>query len=241
MPATEITNVVSQVAFPTYSKLQDNLHRLRRTYLKVLQVTVHTSAPLGGWILVMAGDLTRLVLGEAWMAMVPAMQVLALAGLVRSLLATPGPMFKGLGRPDLQTKGQLARLCLLAVSICPLAIRWGIVGVSASVLLANALTAGWFSWIAIRISGCGVDRFLRATAPALLATLGMVFTANLLKVAVGPVNLLGFALLTVIAAVTYLLGALLLDRFSNYRLSALVEQWWTAARGDDSGGQRWMD
>lgn len=241
MPATEVTNVVSQVAFPTYSKLQSDLRRLRRTYLKVLQVTVLASAPLGGWILVLAGDLTRLILGDPWLAMVPAMQVLALAGIVRSVLATPGPMFKGLGRPDLQTKGQLARLGLLAVSIYPLAIWWGIVGVSASVLLSNALAAAWFSWIAIRISRCRADRFLRALAPALLAALGMVSTVCLLKLAVRPVGLPSLVVLTLVSGATYLLLMLLLDRFSNYRLLSLVEEWWAAARRDDPAGQRWAE
>lgn len=46
MPATEITHVISEVTFPAYSKLQDNLPSLRQAYLKVLQLTTFISIPL---------------------------------------------------------------------------------------------------------------------------------------------------------------------------------------------------
>jgi len=40
LPATEITHVISQVSFPAYSKLQDDISKLREAYLRVLQLTV---------------------------------------------------------------------------------------------------------------------------------------------------------------------------------------------------------
>jgi lipopolysaccharide exporter len=58
MPATEITHVISQVSFPAYSKLQDNISNLREAYLKVLQVTAFLSFPIAGLIFVLAPDFT---------------------------------------------------------------------------------------------------------------------------------------------------------------------------------------
>ncbi|MBU0580182.1 MAG: lipopolysaccharide biosynthesis protein [Candidatus Margulisbacteria bacterium] len=52
-PATEIVQVVSQVTFPTYSKLQDNLPKLREAFLKVLQLTSFVSIPLAGGIFIL--------------------------------------------------------------------------------------------------------------------------------------------------------------------------------------------
>jgi lipopolysaccharide exporter len=230
MPTTEITNVVSQVAFPAYSKLQDDLKRMRRAYLKVLQVTVLGAAPLGGWLFILAGDLTRLFLGDAWMPMVPAVRVLALAGLVRAVLATPGPMFKGLGRPELQTKGQAMRLCILAVSICPFALLWGLVGVAASLLVSNFLSAVWFSWKAVAISGSGIERFGRAIMPALAGAVVLVCVIHTVRGAIGSTHLLAFGILTGLGAVSYLGTIVILDRYSNYSLRSLTQEWWAAAR-----------
>ena len=57
-------------------KVQDNIPKLRETYLKVLQLTAFLSFPIVGLIFVLAPDFIRLFLGEKWMPMVSAMQVL---------------------------------------------------------------------------------------------------------------------------------------------------------------------
>ena len=46
LPATEITHVISRVTFPAYSKLQEDLSKIKEAYLKVLQVIAFFSFPL---------------------------------------------------------------------------------------------------------------------------------------------------------------------------------------------------
>src|SRR4030042_4999343 len=96
MPATEITHVVSQVTFPAYSKIQEDVPRLREAYLRVLQLTTFLSFPLAGLIFVLAPDFTKIFLGGKWMPMVPAMQVLCIFGVTRSIGATMGPILYSL-------------------------------------------------------------------------------------------------------------------------------------------------
>jgi O-antigen/teichoic acid export membrane protein len=90
LPATEITHVISKVSFPTFSKLQDHLSKLRLAYLQTLRVTTFVSFPLAGGIFLLAPHFTSIFLGDKWMPMVPAMQTLALWGLIRSIGATTG-------------------------------------------------------------------------------------------------------------------------------------------------------
>ena len=139
MPATEITHVISQVTFPTYSKLQDNIPKLREAYLKVLQVTAFLSFPIAGLIFVLAPDFTRIFLGEKWMPMVPVMQVLCIFGVTRSLNATTGPIFQAVGKPSILTKISLSQLIFLAAIIYPFAIKGKLIGVSWAVTFANFL------------------------------------------------------------------------------------------------------
>ena len=103
MPATEITHVISRVTFPAYSKLQDDIPKLREAYLKVLQITAFLSFPIAGLIFVLAPDFTKIFLGEKWMPMVPAMQVLVFAGLSRAIAATAGYIFYAVGKPKIDT------------------------------------------------------------------------------------------------------------------------------------------
>lgn len=128
MPATEITHVISQVTFPAYSKLQNNISKLREAYLKVLQVTAFLSFPIAGLIFILAPDFTKIFLGEKWMPMVPAMMVLCVFGAARSLGATNGSLFTGSGNPRFDTKVAFIKLILLAILIYPLTKKWGITG-----------------------------------------------------------------------------------------------------------------
>jgi O-antigen/teichoic acid export membrane protein len=98
------------VTFPAYSKLQDDMSKLREAYLKVLQVTAFLSFPIAGLIFVLAPGFTKIFLGEKWMPMVPAMMVLVLWGLIRSIGATTGPLFQSIGKPEMATKLQFIQL-----------------------------------------------------------------------------------------------------------------------------------
>lgn len=137
MPVTEITRVVSQVTFPAYSKLQDDLPKLREAYLKVLQIVAFLSIPMATLIFILAPDLTRIFLGEKWMPIVPAMQVLAIFGAIRSIGATLGPVYTAKGRPDYPTKLNFMRFILIVILIYPLTVRFGILGTALTVLLAT--------------------------------------------------------------------------------------------------------
>jgi O-antigen/teichoic acid export membrane protein len=137
LPATEITHVISQIAFPVYSKLQDNLPKLRKVYLKTLQLITAVSLPLSFLIFLLAPELTKVFLGSKWLAMVPAMQILCILGAIRSIAAASGPVFLAVGRPDIEAKLPMGQLALLAVLIYPLTKRWGITGAAASISIVS--------------------------------------------------------------------------------------------------------
>jgi len=137
MPVTEITQVISQVTFPAYSKLQDSVSKLRGAYFNVLQLTAFISIPLAGLVFVLAPDFTKIFLGEKWLPMVPAMQILAFFGAIRAIGATLGPVYNAKGRPDYPTKFNLMRLVFIVILIYPLTIHFGIVGTALTVLLAT--------------------------------------------------------------------------------------------------------
>ena len=130
MPATEITHVISQVTFPAYSKLQDNIPKLREAYLKVLQLTAFLSFPIAGLIFILAPDFTKIFLGEKWMPMVPAMQILCIYGVLRSLAATGGPLILARGKPHIQTIFSSLELVIMGILIYHFTKKWGIAGTS---------------------------------------------------------------------------------------------------------------
>ncbi|MCK5306301.1 MAG: lipopolysaccharide biosynthesis protein [Candidatus Omnitrophica bacterium] len=139
IPATEISHVISKVTFPAYSKIQDDLPKLKKAYLKVLQFTAFLSFPIAGLTFILAPDFTKIFLGEKWMPMVPAMQVLCIFGVTRAINATTGPIFQGIGKPNISTVGSLVQLVIFIAIIYPLTYKWGILGTSIAVIIPNIL------------------------------------------------------------------------------------------------------
>ncbi|MBD3413768.1 MAG: oligosaccharide flippase family protein, partial [Candidatus Aminicenantes bacterium] len=129
-PATEITHVISSVAYPAYSKLQENLDKLRDAYFRVLKVVTFLTFPLTAAIFVLTRDFVVLFMGDKWSPMIPAMRILAFAGLFRSIAAISGPLFLSIGKPKIDTKMQAIRFCIIAVFIYPFIKNWGIEGAS---------------------------------------------------------------------------------------------------------------
>jgi len=152
LPATEISEVVARVTFPTYSKIQDDLGRLRKVYSQVFRGVIFISIFVAGLIFVFATPFTKIFLGEKWLPMVPAMRILVLAGLLRSIAATTGSIFYAVGQPEIETRWQLVHLLVLVLSIYPLAIRWGISGVASAILISTFVSTTGFVFEAARIT-----------------------------------------------------------------------------------------
>lgn len=137
IPATEISNFVSQITFPVYSRLQADPVKLKAYYLKAVQIVAYLSFPIAGLIVALASDFTAAVFGAKWMPMVPAMQALALWGLVRSIGTTTTQVFHAVGKPDLSTKVKFSQVVAIAILIYPLSVKWGIFGTAMAVVIAT--------------------------------------------------------------------------------------------------------
>lgn len=224
MPATEITHVISQVTFPAYSKLQDSIPKLRESYLKVLQVTAFLSFPIAGLIFVLAPDFTKIFLGEKWMPMVPAMQVLAVWGAIRSIGATTGSVFVSVGKPKILTKFQFGHLTMLAILIYPLSIQYGIFGTSLAIILATLIPVSWAFYSVVKLIKCKIGDFCKITALPLINTVIMISVIFILKTHWGnTVEMLEIFLFILFGVVSYLGVTYLFDKFFSYRMQNIIK------------------
>ena len=132
-PATELTQVVTSVMFPAFSKLQSDAEQLRNAVQKTLRITSFLAFPSAIGIAAVAPEFILTVFGEDWLPAVPAMQVLAFYGLMRALAKTFGPIWEAVGRPDYVTKLSALRVVLIAIFIYPMTDAFGIVGTALTV------------------------------------------------------------------------------------------------------------
>ena len=179
IPATEITHVISQVTFPAYSKLQDNIPKLREAYLKVLQVTAFLSFPIAGLIFVLGHDFTRIFLGEKWMPMVPALQILSFYGLFRSFGALSGNAITAIGKVFILPRIPIIQLIFIAILIYPMAVKFELIGVSATVTLSVILAVLYSLKIGNKYLSIKSTVLLRLLLPSIISATLMVITVGI--------------------------------------------------------------
>ncbi|MCI0499175.1 MAG: lipopolysaccharide biosynthesis protein [Planctomycetales bacterium] len=203
-PATHITQVISQVFFPAYSKIQDDLPRLRDAYLKVLKVTALLSIPTSFLIFVLGPDFVRLFLKEHMHPMIFVLQILAVKGLLNSIGSTRGPLFYALGKVRENWLFQCLRLLAFAVTIYPLTKRWGIEGAALSCVFAAVAIRPFIFRFLCRVLQCSAWSMLFPSILPLAAALTMTLVLFAAKhVIFTPITYLSFAGLAVMGVFVY--------------------------------------
>ena len=224
MPATEITHVISWVTFPAYSKLQSDLPKLREAYLKVLQVTTFSSFLVAGSIIVLASDFTRIFLGEKWLPMVLAMEILVIAGLLRSVQATTGSIFSAIGKPVIDTQAQFLRFLSLAILIFPLTMHFGILGTSLSVVASTFLTTLFSFYKLIKIVNCHLSDIFKIIIIPLISVIFMVSIVFFIKINIQLIGIWLFMGLAISCILLYFIFIYFFDRYTSFRILPILKQ-----------------
>lgn len=220
--ATQITHVISQVTFPAYAKLQDRPELLNRGLRRTLGFTAFLSLPLAGALGALAPWITGVLLGDRWMPMVPAMQVMCVFGAMRAVGATFGPVYRAVARVDVPLKANVAQLVLLASVIYPLTVRWDILGTSVAITVSMSVALAYTSMMICRLTGLAATELFRPVLPPLAATgAAVALVLHLASVGLPLGRPAELVVLSGVGGMAYLTAAGLGYRALGYRLDEL--------------------
>ncbi len=142
MAIINVFQVLSSVAFPMFSRTQDDPARLQRGYLTSLRVQTLYGVGAGVALAVAAPLVVEVVFGTPkWTPAIVPLQALALYASFRSLGIGAIDLYRGTGRPGLGLASSVVRLAVLLPALI-VATHWGIETVSwvqAGVALVLAL------------------------------------------------------------------------------------------------------
>ena len=135
----QLSTLVSQVMFPVFSRIQDDMDKLGWAYLKTLKYLSLIAFPAALGIISVSWYFIKVVYGDKWLPAVAVLQVLCLYGLSRAYLKTTENLYLAAGQPKIMTKINLLQLILMAVLIYPLTLRYGILGTGIAAAVPSAL------------------------------------------------------------------------------------------------------
>ena len=212
IPATEITHIISRVSFPAYSKLQDDIPRFSAAYLKILKMTACLSIPTAGLIFILTPEFVTIIMGTKFLPMIPAMQILAICGLLRSIGATTGTVFLAAGRPDIGSKISFSMLIVFALIIFPLTRKWGIAGTSAALLISITFDHPLVMFFVTRILRCSYWKLVQAAIVPFAATGAFIIAIYVTKTYVPITSVPAFLLIGLEGAIVYVAVLLAFDK-----------------------------
>ncbi|WP_375434414.1 lipopolysaccharide biosynthesis protein [uncultured Hymenobacter sp.] len=223
LPMYFLTNSLARVAFPTFSKIQTNLPRVRALYLTSSTLVATLVLPLCAGVAVAAPELVQVLLGPRWSASVPILRVLCL-----SIPLSMTTLFAGVvadARANLRQKVILnVEFMLLLTTLFWLLKPYGLVGIAAAIGTGEVVRTFLYMRVTHHDLGIRYTRLLAMYLPGLLnaavvgaSILGVSFLIR--SVIIPPLFTLALQMLTGAVA----LGAMVL-RWPSAELRGPLQQ-----------------
>lgn len=170
-----VNPIITRVGFPLIAQVQNDVARVRSIYLKTLNMTASTNAPLYVGIAVFAPEIVSALLGHGWQSSAPLLRILAVWGFFRSISNPVGSLLFGMGRADLALKWNAA-LLLTVPSVMwvgsqfgPVGLAWALLGFSIFMYIPS-----WYFLVQALCQAGIYEYSVAVLRPFMLALISMV-------------------------------------------------------------------
>jgi O-antigen/teichoic acid export membrane protein len=194
LPTSQISGLVTSIASPVFSRVQNDLPQLRRVQLRLSRGVAYLTLPLLAGIAVLATELVQVMLGSKWGEAVFPLQALCVSEAVATVANLQAQLLISTGRVK-----QLVRYNAVCAIVMPLSLglgAWlgGLPGVALAWATVFPLLSIWLIRDALQASGLSAGEFWRAIRQPLFGSTAMVLAVisahSLLQPALAPLLLL---------------------------------------------------
>jgi len=146
MPTTEMVAPINRVLGPTYVKVHEDHDLLRSTFTATLGLIAILILPASVGLAAVTDPLVRLVLGEKWLATIPVMAILALAGAGNLLQTNTASVHTAIGQPRYITLTGFIQVVTLLPAIILGTIWKDLIGAAWACLLHTWIIGIWTTY-----------------------------------------------------------------------------------------------
>ena len=187
-PVANFAQILTRIVFPTFATLQGNPEYARRVYLKVVRIIAALVTPALVTLALLAAPLVVGLLGEKWQPAVLPLQIMAVAGISRSVSFPSADMLRAFGFPNLPFKINLCEALVIA-AILLLVVSQGINTVALTVAVVLSLSSWTTVTISCRMFGIKLRDMVRAFVPGVTLAAsgaGTILSLRLLDLSLLP-------------------------------------------------------
>lgn len=221
LPVSLITTILSQVAFPAFSSIQDDRPRLKSAYRKTIVFAGFLTFPVMLGLLAVARPLFLLLFGAKWAPSIGYFEILCLAGMLLPLHALNLNVLMAIGRSDIFFRLEIIKKVVVGVALLSTlrlgiqAMVWGQVASSILCLAVNTYYSGILIAYPLREQ-------LRDVLPGFLLSGVMAAAVYGLSIGVGGSLMFKIPLLILAGALIYITGSAAMRLAPFFELKALA-------------------
>lgn len=222
-PLTKINPIITEVAFPAFSKIQDDNSRMRRGYCKAINYISMLTFPMLVGMFVVAPEFIILVYGTKWEPTIIVLQIFCLVGIFKSLGNPVGSILLAKGRADIGFYWNVFALILVSIAVI-VGVNWGIVGVAVAILIVQVPSFFIIQNIMNKIIDLKFRQYFKAIQSPFVCSFAMVSGIILLKMILGNINMFLIFIMTVVTGmIIYTLSYYIKDRALFLELKSLLK------------------
>jgi len=223
VPLAKINPVITKVAFPAFSKIQDDNSRMRRGYCKVINYISMLSFPVLAGMLVVAPEFIRLVYGAKWEPSIIVLQIFCLVGIFKSLGNPIGSVLLAKGRADIGFYWDVFAVIIISVAVI-IGVNWGIVGVAVVILILQIPCFFIIQPIVNRLIELKFSEYFNSVKLPLICSVIMLAGIISLKMILANINMLLLFVTTVaVGVIIYTISYYIKDKAVFLELRSMLK------------------
>lgn len=147
----EFAKSINHSILPIFTKISEDFNRLKNAFVKSLTATILLTTALSLPIFLFPEFVVHVILGDQWLAIVPALWLFVSAGIVQSISIILYSLFYAKKEYMPMNLHLLASVILLVVFLLTLGRTNGIVGAGQALLLSRMLTVPLLAYAALKV------------------------------------------------------------------------------------------
>lgn len=219
--------MVSQVVFPSYAKIQNNIHKLGDSHLKVIKLFSIYLLPATFGIIAVSDYFIEIIYGTKWLPSVQILKILCIYGLAMSFNKVNSNIFLAVGKPEKIAKINYIHLLVLASLIYPFTVKYGLYGTSLAVTVSVIVSTLYSFYESCKILHVSMYGLLSSTLIAVKGSIFMLIailsmkngvvgaSSGLMLLIIVLIGLLSYGFYFAIVYRKYLVGGSLSDKLKS--------------------------
>ena len=190
-PSTVIGSIISRVAFPIFSRIQDDNLKLRNAYMKYITYSSYIIFPLFTYIILLAHPITIVLFTDKWTPMVPMLQILCIDWMTDHLNQINLNVLFVKGRSDLALKLEIIKK-VIAIIILFISLFGGIICVCWGRVIYGLFALGLNSFYTKQLIDISIQQQIKSLGKPILYSLilGVVLISILYIFKLSTLNIL---------------------------------------------------